>query len=251
MTSDRRSWLQAVTHFATDHQVAPELVDALQAYGRGGERTWDGDFAQLEASLQRDTRELERRIRVELAQEVDAHQAGMFADRFRSVADLLGADASAEARILGVGLLERIRQVLDEAGPTRALRVRGVVDYIYSRAALLWHTRREGPAPSLSAWVAAWVSSPGFREIRPGIRFGRLEGPTEWGPQHVSVLQIDPGAAQLDAIDAWQAWGPHQDLPALVRAEGAVAAFSGGFFLYSEPDLTDACQRHDPVGLVV
>jgi hypothetical protein len=36
-----------------------------------------------------------------------------------------------------------------------------------------------------------------------------------------------------------------------VRAQGAIAGVSGGFFLYSEPDIAPPSQRFDPVGLLM
>ncbi|MEM6928189.1 MAG: hypothetical protein AAF602_14750, partial [Myxococcota bacterium] len=106
---------------------------------------------------------------------------------------------------------------------------------------------RGGPSPSLREWA----STAAFAPVGPGITFARLDGPTEWGPQHVCVLRIERVAATLDVLDAWQEWGLTQDLSTRVRETGAVAAFSGGFFLYSEPDIGDPCLRHDPVGLMV
>jgi len=41
------------------------------------------------------------------------------------------------------------------------------------------------------------------------------------------------------------------DLPTLAKQMGAVAAISGGFFLYSEPDIELPSVRTDPVGLLV
>lgn len=242
-----RTWLSAVHTFAREHAVDRGVLGALQAYGRGGERPFAGDFCALEGPLDAVVVDLCRRIRQELVPEVDAHQAEMFAERFRSVDRLLAEEADAGSRVLRVGLVERLRQVLDEGGETRALRVRGVVDFFYSQAALHWHAREDGEAPALSEWASQVV----FREVRHGVDRASLVGSTVRGPQHIQILRVQPGVADLDVVDAWKAWGPEQDLLARVDAAGALAAFSGGFFLYSEPDLCADCCRHDPVGLVM
>ena len=241
-----RTWLHAAHDFAREHGADLAVVDALAVYDRGGDRTSSVPFPALEAALDTDCAALARTIATELAAEVDAHQATMFAERFRSVDRLLEGEGSAESRILRVGLTERLRQILAEGGPTRALRVRGVIDYVYSQAALHWHTASGRPTPDL----ATWAENPSFIQIRPGVHLARLQGDTAFGPQRVSVLRVAPGIATLQVLDAWRAWGPEQDIAARVQSTGAIAAFSGGFFLYSEPDLCADCRRHDPVGLV-
>lgn len=239
------TWLSAVHRFAVAEGVPGAIVDALAVYDRGGNRPWHRDFAALEAAL--DPERLAGRIRDELTADVDGHQASMFAARFESVHHLLAADRTPEARVLRVGLLERLGQVLDEGGATRALRVRGVVDYVYSRAALLWHSRTPGPHRSLDELSR----TARFEPVAPGVSFARLAGSTVWGPQHICVLRAEPNRVDMLVVDAWRDWGPDQDLAARVAEAGAVAAFSGGFFLYSEPDIDALCPRHDPVGLLV
>jgi hypothetical protein len=67
---------------------------------------------------------------------------------------------------------------------------------------------------------------------------------------HVNVLRADPAQISVRVRDLTSLTGAGQRF---VEAVGprALAAVSGGFFLYSESDIERPSQRHDPVGLLL
>lgn len=173
-----------------------------------------------------------------LSGEVDGAQAELFGRRFRSVVGLLDGMTAPEARLLRVGLFRRAAQILD-APPPHALRVRALVDYVWSQAAVVQHRRPGAPT------VVALAATLRMEEVAPGVQHGTLEGLTEQGPVHVNVLRArSPRLRTLDARG-------RGSLVELCAQHGAVAGVSGGFFLYSEPDIAAPSQRTDPVGWLV
>jgi hypothetical protein len=180
-------------------------------------------------------------IRVALAGEVDAAQAEMFARRHAGVAALLTALSGDDpaARVLRVGLWRRLHDVLG-GPPPRALRVRAVIDFYYSMAALRRHRAPGGPG------LAARVAGLHWSRVAEGVEHALLDGHTDEGPLHVNLLAVAPGC-RISARDA-RGTG---DFAAWVAEQGACAGTSGGFFLYSEPDIRPPSARHDLVGLLV
>lgn len=241
-----RTWIDAALTFARARRLPEAAVDRLRVFEGQGSTAWNASFEALEAGLSPQSEVLAQRVARELSTAVDAHQAQVFAGRFRALDALLARDGRDEARLLRVGLSQRLSQILDEGGDTRPLRVRAVIDYVYSQAALLKHLGPTSSPPSLVELVrgARW------RDVADGIELGRLEGLTPYGPQHIHVLRCAPDAVDLEAIDAWAAWGSGDPSPHLQTC-GAVATFSGGFFLYSEADPGPHSARHEPVGLLV
>ncbi|HBP16647.1 MAG TPA: hypothetical protein DEA08_02485, partial [Planctomycetes bacterium] len=191
--------------------------------------------AELDAPL---PSALPSQIEATLAAEVDPDQAALFARRFRSVAALLAGMSQPEARLLEVALYRRGAQILAEPAP-HALRIRALVDYVWSQAAVVQHRRPE--APTLEALAERLAA----REVAPGLHHGTIEGISREGPVHLNVLRAR--APRLRCLDAR---GP-ESLLELARAHGALAAISGGFFLYSEPDIEPPSRRTDPVGALV
>lgn len=179
-----------------------------------------------------------RQIVAVLSGAVDQAQAELFARRFVSVDALLGRLSTPEAIILRVGLVQRMGEILTCAPPS-ALRVRALVDFYYSRAALLHHRAPGLPTLSQLAGEISWTVA------ASGIEHGCISGQTEQGPVFANVLRIRAG--HVAALDCRGRGG----LPEILEACGAVAAISGGFFLYSEPDITPPSRRTDPVGLLV
>jgi hypothetical protein len=166
----------------------------------------------------------------------------MFARRYSSVValltDLERTDPTAGA--LRWGLSCRTEQVLREPQP-RALRVRALADFYYSQGALLHHRARGGPVLSVAELVAQALP----REVAPGVEHCCVEGLGPAGPIHANVLRA--GGVRLRVLDARGS----VDLASLVAEHGAIAGTSGGFFLYSEPDIVAPARRGDPVGLLV
>jgi len=175
------------------------------------------------------------RIAEVLSHEIDAQQAAMFARRFAVAQGLLSGLQGDAAELLLDGLCFRMAEVLDGPRP-RTLRVRALVDFYVSQVPRLQHA----PGPPVEHYAA----TARYDSVSADLRIARLEGPCEAGPLRAHVLRGWPRIRCLDAR-------PRTDLVALAAEEGAVAAVSGGFFLYSEHDIALPSRRTDPVGLLV
>jgi hypothetical protein len=229
------SWQQACADFAERHAVQPRWVQVLRAFGE-----WDLGEAPAFSSLEGPIEPACEAVVQALSSEVDPAQAAMFARRLAAVDALLARNARPEARLLRVGLARRIPEILAAPAP-HALRVRACVDFYFSQAAVLEH---EDPlAPSIEELASTLVWQP----VARGLEHALLEGVTRWGPLHVNLLRI--GAPRgLRCLDLRGRSGTFSDQ---VAGEGALAGVSGGFFLYSEPDIRPPSVRGDPVGLLV
>lgn len=235
------SWTRLCSEHALGLQLPPGATAPLEAFAGGREAT-SADFAVLLEESRRVAGELPKRIRSALDGEVDAQQAAMFARRFADVRAQLVAIPGDEALLLEVGLVQRTAEVLAASAP-RALRVRAVADFFYSHAGLLHHRPAPGqPAPPT---VAERVGRARWSAVGPGVWWARVAGITDQGPVHLNLLRVR--AAQLVAVDC----RGRGSLVEVAAQEGAVAAISGGFFLYSEPDIAPPSRRGDPVGLLV
>ena len=224
------SWHERCAALVAAEGLDPACLRVLHAFGGPAE----GPTPSL-AELEVDPEILGARIVSALDGEVDRDQAELFGRRFEACAGLLGALPRGEGRVLRIGLLTRCREILGAAGP-HALRIRACVDFYTSHGALLHHARPG--LPRLEELVPTW------RTVAPGVEHAVLEGPTERGPVHVNLLRV--GDAALRVVDLRGT----ADFAAEVRARGAVAGVSGGFFLYSEPDIEAPFQRGEPVGLL-
>ena len=176
-------------------------------------------------------------------------------------------------RLLRLALHRRAAQILSETDPVlsrrKAPRVRALVDYVWSQSHVLGlrdaeaanndDRRRRRHHPTLAQLVLERdlisSSSTHYDEFSPGFRHGVVDGTTsDFGPVHINVLRIDltdgegNPAMRMRCADARDAT---TDLRALAEVTGAMAAISGGFFLYSEPDVEPPSKRTDPVGLLV
>lgn len=172
-----------------------------------------------------------------LSGEVDPDQAGVFRRRVGSVSVLLERIRQPTLRL---GLAARTAEVLHAPAP-RALRVRALADFYYSQAARLHH-QAHSPRRSIAEAVAGVRWSP----VAQGVDHAPLIGPGPAGPLHVHLLRGDRAGLRCVHL------GPHaRPLHEEARARGAVAAVSGGFFLYSEPDIPPPLARRDPVGLLL
>lgn len=235
-------WRDACARHADDRGISEEVLRLLDAFGPSRPACPDEPFATLlnDAETQRESRT--QRIVTTLSAEVDADQAQMFGRRFQGVDGLLFGLATdlPDADVLRVGLHQRTDDILAAPGP-HALRIRALVDFYTSQAAVLHHTRHS-PVVSLAdaAADARW------RTVARGVVHGLIEGPGPRGPLHVNVLVAE--GARLRALNL-QTRGTGLIDAALDH--GAIAGVSGGFFLYSEPDITPPSRRKDPVGLLV
>jgi hypothetical protein len=232
-----RSWRAICAEL---HDADDVLAAFAGPHPRGGpppppEPTFAGGFASLEAELLGDELAVGG-----LLTEVDGAQAAMFARRLGAADALLAGVPSARARVLRVGLRMRLRGVLRQPGA--AVRARALADFYASLGAAEAHAARGGRRRSLAE--AARVP---WRPVAPGLEEATIDGAGPAGPLRASLLRADPRRVRL----ACRACPGTVDFPAWAAAQGALAATSGGFFLYSEPDIEPPSARYDPVGLLV
>jgi hypothetical protein len=223
------SWFAACQAFAAEHG-AERWLEPLQAFDRA---PLDGpdDFGVLESQVGG------LPIAPRLMGEVDFAQARMFQRRFEATLLLLNALPLPAARLLRVGLHRRMLEILADRSP-RGLRVRACTDFFYSQGALLHHARPEAPEP--------WNLAREWTAVAAGVEHARVKGLSRLGPVHLNLLRVKD--RQLACLDAR---GVEGGLPEVVRLCNGVAGVSGGFFLYSEPDIIHPSRRTDPVGLLV
>jgi hypothetical protein len=193
------------------------------------------EFPALLRQAERRAGSLEADITAAL-DEVDRPQAELFARRFRSVFRILNELAAAEAPYYRVALVCRVAEIIEAARP-RALRVRAACDFYYSQAALLHHAGSKRAVEEILR-AASW------RELEPGLSHARVEGDSRLGPLHLNLLRLREG--NIRSVDCRE-----QDFARFVESSGAKAAVSGGFFLYSEPDISPPSRRGDPVGMLL
>ena len=249
MSPAPRSWLDAARVYADEQGVPGAVVEALDAFAapdpRGGppppvEEAWPGTFAAFAVGLAPPDGAA---IAAALT-DIDAAQAAMFARRVLSVDALLSGRQDPTGLLLQTGLRQRLAGIL--ARPERrTLRVRALADFYWSVASRERH--RDTLAPTLRSRVGAldWAA------VFPGIVHARVAGPTATGPVHINVLRVDPRRLDVRVVDARGRDGSGAGLVDVARRYGALAGISGGFFLYSEPDIAPPERRHDPVGLLL
>ncbi|MCO4746818.1 MAG: phosphodiester glycosidase family protein [Proteobacteria bacterium] len=167
-----------------------------------------------------------------LIEEVDRAQAAMFERRMKAVLEL---DGDARWQLLKRGLRCRVAGILASPGP-RAARIRAIIDFYFAQAAVLRWADPSHPQPA--DLPATW------RDVAPGVRHGRIDGRSAWGPVHLNLLSATDVRIETGNFSG-------RDFAEAVRETGACAGVSGGFFLYSEPDIEPPSHRGDPVGLLV
>jgi hypothetical protein len=226
-------WFPIAAAYAA--RLDEKLPEILRAFGQEGREYGDADaFGSLEGEARGRVPGLPDAI-VGALDEVDEAQARLFARRFSGVYEILGTLEGPEARVYRVALVARLLEILAAPRP-RALRVRALCDYYYSHAALLHH---RGPGATLEQLLDA---SP-WRTLQSGLSYSKVEGSSELGPVHLNLLRLRGG--RIRSVDA-----RGQDFSQLVQSSGAGAGVSGGFFLYSEPDIASPSERGDPVGML-
>ncbi|MCX4241928.1 phosphodiester glycosidase family protein [Paraliomyxa miuraensis] len=246
------TWLDAAARFAQERGLSPEHVGVLRCFAgpepRGGpppppEEPWDGDFAGLERAR---LSESLAGIAGRLVPEVDRHQAELFGRRLQAVDTALAGLGDDVGRLLRVGLRQRA-QGIASAPSARATRIRALADFYFSYAGLHLH-RSSGPLGASIETLAAEVA---WQAVVRGVEHAKLTGLSDLGPLHVNLLRIDPAQVRLRTEDCRAVVDRGESFESHVRARGAVAGISGGFFLYSEPDIEAPSRRFDPVGLLV
>lgn len=230
-------WKERAARLGRGAGLGEEVLELLDAFGPAGEvaaceLAGEGGAAAVSAA---------RDVEAALVGELDGPQAAIFARRIAAVDVALGA--SPADRLLHALLHGRLEQILSGPGP-RGLRVRALADFVYSQHARL-ALGGHGPTPQ------ALVAGPDWRQVAPGVEAASIAGHTTLGPQRLHLLRLDHAAVRLRCIDRRAQADAGEDLAAHSLRLGAIAALSGGFFLYSEPDIRPPSARRDPVGLLV
>jgi len=246
-------WTAACAGYAAENGLPPRIAKIVAAFG-GSNDTVSAtalDFEQVEHAAVGLLADLPARVETTAVRQVDTAQAAMFGRRCGVVRDLLEdlAGRSPGGRLLRTAFACRLDELL--AGNSEVIRVRALIDFYYSQAAVLHHTLAS--SHSGAGLVPPWELARALRWVRVarGLFAGTLEGMTRRGPTRISLLRFDRLRFAFRCLDARDAGGSGAVLQELASAHGAVAALSGGFFLYSEPDIELPARRHDPVGLIV
>ena len=251
-TSPTPTWMDAVRRFAAAHDVPAWVLDDLAAFQtpfpRGGppappEPPFDGTFEDLE-EVHAPPLDVAA-ITLQLSAEAEGVQPEMFARRVAAVERVLDGLGSPSARILRAGL--RVRLVgIAGAPPPRLRRVRALADFYYSLAARLRHPEWVENERHLRDRVDTlrWVP------VQEGLEHAVIDGLTDGMPVHVNVLRADLTRVHVDVADLQAETRAGRPVEQVVAGR-AIAAISGGFFLYSEDDIALPSRRHDPVGLLL
>ncbi len=255
-----RPWQTSCEQFVLANKLDQACLKVLTAFPRLDEE--DGaapasqvertpDFAEVENSSISLLESLPARIAAAVAEEVDRPQAEMFARRWRAVADFIRSLGSnlGEARVYLAGLTHRAEEIL-LAPPPRVLRIRAITDFYYSQAGILHYAHEARKDRSPVRPLAALHDSMRWQKISRGVFHGRLAGLTARGPVNVNILKVERAKALVTARDCRTSGNGH-DFEAFAHREEALAAISGGFFLYSETDIEEPAAQFDPVGLLV
>jgi hypothetical protein len=186
-------------------------------------------------------------------------------------------NAISTEQLLRLALYRRTVQILSTTDPIlsqrKALRIRALVDFIWSQSLVLGLADEAASSssdahhqhqrhPTLVELVHQMelqhtTSSEHYNEFAPGFYHATITGTTQdFGPVHINILRIHlkqqadgkKCGCTMKCLDAREIT---TDLTELASEMGAVAAISGGFFLYSEPDIVEPSKRTDPVGMLV
>lgn len=248
-----RRWIDTCTD-AVDVDDRAHVAAVLSAFGapfpRGGpppppELVWSGDLATLAARVVGSV--TPPALVEDLVHDVDRGQAELFARRLFAVDGFLASASDPVEVVFRVGLHHRLAGILAAARP-HAPRVRALADFYYSHGSLRRYRATATTTRSPSRDAVARVQ---WRDVRPGLARAVIEGRFEDGPVHINLLRVDPSRVRIGVADLRDQAHAGVAFAASVARTGAVAATSGGFFLYSEPDISAPSRRHDPVGLLV
>lgn len=226
-------WYQSCAAFSKAHKL--DLIRIIDAFG-GPAPGQSKRFDDIEKQAWQLSLSISEQIPNSLPS-INPAQAAIFGRRFVSVCQLLRKLEQVEARVLFVGLVCRMAEILAAPAP-RALRVRAICDFYYSQTARIHH---RGSTLSLADALKTLT----WRAVAPGVCHTTVSEKTEMGPINVNILKISPGGRIQTVHCRDRSFFEHQE------DTGAVAGVSGGFFLYSEPDIKAPSRRNDPVGLLV
>ncbi|MFT5584865.1 MAG: hypothetical protein ACI9VR_002453 [Cognaticolwellia sp.] len=174
-------------------------------------------------------------VKAVLSHEVNEDQAALFQRRLLATDTMLREQDHPTAAVFRIALACRCEEILSAPGP-RAARIRALADYYASLGAQLPY--QDSALPTPGDLPVTW------QDLEPGARLGRIAGPSVLGPVRVHLLDIEQPRFSAHLCQG-------RSLQKLAAEHGALAASSGGFFLYSEPDIAPPSQRGDPVGMLV
>lgn len=245
-------WLEACSRFATTAELDPSLLSVVSAFPSAGEASpalQVRSFKALEALVAQLHAAIASQLETHLAKEIDSHQAAMFARRHDAVREMLDDLGQRDhgARLLRVGLACRMTEMM-ASSPT-ALRVRAIVDFYFSQAAICHH--RHHDAAATAPKLRELVELSRWSKVERGLFHRTISGMTNKGPVSLNALRFDRGRFDFLALDCRADVVAGITFAQSAAKAGAAAAFSGGFFLYSEPNIAPPAARHDPVGLLV
>jgi len=244
-------WTTACAAFVSERGLPPRLLKAVAAFGAlaPGSELPAPAFADVERAAEALAGGLPSRVQAAASREVDEAQAAMFGRRCGAVLTLLEQVARRleAGRLLRTAFVARLDELL--AAEAAAIRLRALIDFCYSQAAVLHHTEADGTGKLPAPWELVQRSR--WKRLARGLFSLAIEGMTRRGPTRMSLLRFDRFRFTFRCLDARDASGEGAVLEELAGTCGAVAALSGGFFLYSEPDIEPPARRHDPVGLLV
>lgn len=253
------SWIQACSQELLGHRLANFVIETLQCFDAPFPRSNTPPTPEptVEESLAAFTATYETAF-VELSRgrwqdEVEPAVAGLFERRLQSVDTLLaGLADTLVGETLRLGLRVRMRQIMHR-GVWPAIRLRALADFYYSRAVLLMHDIATLDTDLLrrQASLAEWHPVRRDGIALDGIWESHHSGTAVWGPQHIRALKIDLRTHKLVTFDLRDEDGGRDALAARLDTLGAVAGSSGGFFLYSEPDIVSPSAQYDPVGMIL
>ena len=247
------NWLDACGKFGTAQRLDTTLLSVLSAFPQKT-RTHAvlevRSFKELEAMVPRLQGAIETRLESHLTTEVDGQQASMFARRYQAVQDMLEKLAPRDpgARALRAGFACRMTEMM-ESSPT-ALRVRAIIDFYFSQAAIRHH-RLQNPAVAATPTLRGLVEQTRWQKIQRGLFHRLVSGMTQKGPVNLNALRFDRGRFDFLAVDYRTAVTAGVPFAQSILEAGGAAGFSGGYFLYSEPNIEAPAARYDPVGLLV
>lgn len=246
------TWRDACADFVAREGADGIALEPLEAFvspqPRGGpppppEMPWSEGFEALEHHFA-DALDGDGLAR-QLSEELGGVQPAMFARRIAATETILRELGTSEARVLRVGLRVRLDR-MQAAPPPRAHRVRALADFYYSLAARLRHPEWAVGHGHLETLVAAAA----WRTVAEGVLHATLDGTADGMPTHVNLLRIDPSQVRFRVKNLYASTAEGATFGD-AAGPAAVAAVSGGFFLYSEDDVVPPSARHDPVGLLL
>lgn len=247
------NWLEACKEFGAAEGIDSAVHDVLSAFPpkaeAGGLREVTS-FVALEKQVPQLLKEINQRLQAHLAAEIDGEQASMFARRSLALQIILDELSPKDpgARVLRAGFAARLAEIV-ESSPS-ALRVRAIIDFYYSQAGIRHHRMLSSSAEALPT-LRGLVEQTQWRKVQRGLFHRAITGMTQKGPVNLNALRFDRGRFSFEALDFRDDVATGSTFAKTLERSAAVAGFSGGFFLYSEPDIDPPALRHDPVGLLV